>query len=250
MNKLDGIPIPKLTGRSATCLCLTKQGLPVTLEIADEMGPIFQFKFADAIGVLCPAMNWLKKSLKNPVLTKHGEGAIESSRVQRRRALYKLDGRTQLAESPQHPSAELQPESDEGIPSHDAGYRRPAHSKWSRLNQDESIDVPDDMTRLTLDTIGLCGFNYRFNSFYREGQHPFIESMVRGLSEAMRQTKRFPLQDKLMIQTKRRFNSDVESMFLLLTGSSLTGSRPRVKAEMTSCRLCFMRKTLRPAKTG
>ena len=88
--------------------------------------------------------------------------------------------------------------------------------KWSRLDQDESIDVPDDMTRLTLDTIGLCGFNYRFNSFYREGQHPFIESMVRGLSEAMRQTKRFPLQDKLMIQTKRRFNSDVESMFSLV----------------------------------
>lgn len=37
--------------------------------------------------------------------------------------------------------------------------------KWGRLNPDESIDVPDDMTRLTLDTIGLCGFNFRLNSF-------------------------------------------------------------------------------------
>src|SRR6266404_2305010 len=39
--------------------------------------------------------------------------------------------------------------------------------KWERLNADEEIDVVHDMTALTLDTIGLCGFDYRFNSFYR-----------------------------------------------------------------------------------
>ena len=49
--------------------------------------------------------------------------------------------------------------------------------KWARLNPNEDVDVPEDMTRLTLDTIGLCGFNYRFNSFYRETPHPFITSM-------------------------------------------------------------------------
>lgn len=32
--------------------------------------------------------------------------------------------------------------------------------KWERLNPDEEIDVPAEMTRLTLDTIGLCGFHY------------------------------------------------------------------------------------------
>ena len=40
--------------------------------------------------------------------------------------------------------------------------------KWDRLNPDDVVDVPADMTRLTLDTIALCGFNYRFNSFYRD----------------------------------------------------------------------------------
>ena len=40
--------------------------------------------------------------------------------------------------------------------------------KWERLNADDEIDVTHDMTSLTLDTIGLCGFDYRFNSFYRE----------------------------------------------------------------------------------
>ncbi|MGZ3601254.1 MAG: cytochrome P450, partial [Ktedonobacterales bacterium] len=56
--------------------------------------------------------------------------------------------------------------------------------KWERLNPDDEIDVPADMTRLTLDTIGLCGFDYRFNSFYRTDQHPFVAAMVDSLSKA------------------------------------------------------------------
>ena len=53
--------------------------------------------------------------------------------------------------------------------------------KWERLNSDDAIDVPKDMVRLTLDTIGVCGFGYRFNSFYREDFHPFIEALNRTL---------------------------------------------------------------------
>ncbi len=53
--------------------------------------------------------------------------------------------------------------------------------KWERLNADEEIDVVHDMTALTLDTIGLCGFDYRFNSFYRRDYHPFVEALVRSL---------------------------------------------------------------------
>ena len=53
--------------------------------------------------------------------------------------------------------------------------------KWERMNSDDVIDVPKDMIRLTLDTIGVCGFGYRFNSFYREDFHPFIEALNRTL---------------------------------------------------------------------
>ncbi|WP_420491356.1 cytochrome P450 [Neobacillus drentensis] len=88
--------------------------------------------------------------------------------------------------------------------------------KWSRLNSDESINVPEDMTRLTLDTIGLCGFNYRFNSFYREKPHRFIKSMGRALDEAMNQSNRLGIQDKLMIKKKRQFNLDIDYMFSLV----------------------------------
>ena len=56
--------------------------------------------------------------------------------------------------------------------------------KWERLNPDDVVDVPADMTRLTLDTIALCGFNYRFNSFYRETPHPFVVAMIGHLEAA------------------------------------------------------------------
>src|SRR3989441_795527 len=74
--------------------------------------------------------------------------------------------------------------------------------KWERLNADEEIDVVHDMTALTLDTIGLCGFDYRFNSFYREDYHPFVESLVRSLETIMR-TRGLPLEG-LWLQKRRK----------------------------------------------
>ena len=69
--------------------------------------------------------------------------------------------------------------------------------KWARLNPDEEVDVPADMTRLTLDTIALCGFGYRFNSFYRETPHPFVEAMVRTLEESQNRMRQLPIQTRL-----------------------------------------------------
>ena len=84
--------------------------------------------------------------------------------------------------------------------------------KWERLNADEEIDVPDNMTRLTLDTIGLCGFDYRFNSFYRENLHPFVSSMIRALAEAMERGSRLPIQNKLLLHKQHQMHSDIELM--------------------------------------
>ena len=84
--------------------------------------------------------------------------------------------------------------------------------KWERLNPEDVIDVGDDMTRLTLDTIGLCGFDYRFNSFYRQEPHPFVLTMVRALSEALAQLHRLPIQNSLMFGTRRRFERDIAYM--------------------------------------
>lgn len=49
--------------------------------------------------------------------------------------------------------------------------------KWARHGPDHVIQVTDDFTRLTLDTIALCAMDYRFNSYYYESIHPFIQAM-------------------------------------------------------------------------
>ena len=83
--------------------------------------------------------------------------------------------------------------------------------KWERLNGDEEIDVVHDMTALTLDTIGLCGFDYRFNSFYRRDYHPFVESLVRSL-ETIMMTRGLPMENLWMQKRRRDLAGDVAFM--------------------------------------
>src|SRR3977135_2641882 len=83
--------------------------------------------------------------------------------------------------------------------------------KWERLNGDEEIDVVHDMTALTLDTIGLCGFDYRFNSFYRRDYHPFVESLVRSL-ETIMMTRGIPLEGLWLQKRRRDLAADVAFM--------------------------------------
>jgi cytochrome P450 / NADPH-cytochrome P450 reductase len=90
--------------------------------------------------------------------------------------------------------------------------------KWARLNPDEVIDVPGDMTRLTLDTIGLCGFNYRFNSFYRETPHPFVAAMVRSLEQSQTRSRQLPLQTRLDRRAQRQSARDDAFMSELVRG--------------------------------
>src|SRR6195952_4812231 len=83
--------------------------------------------------------------------------------------------------------------------------------KWERLNGDEEIDVVHDMTALTLDTIGLCGFDYRFNSFYRRDYHPFVESLVRSL-ETIMMIRGLPMENLWMQKRRRHLATDVAFM--------------------------------------
>ncbi|MGY1760679.1 bifunctional cytochrome P450/NADPH--P450 reductase [Geodermatophilus sp. SYSU D00779] len=84
--------------------------------------------------------------------------------------------------------------------------------KWSRLNPGEEVDVPADMTRLTLDTIALCGFGYRFNSFYRETPHPFVDAMIRTLAESQARARQLPVQTRLKVRAQRQLEEDQQFM--------------------------------------
>ncbi len=83
--------------------------------------------------------------------------------------------------------------------------------KWERLNADDEIDVVHDMTALTLDTIGLCGFDYRFNSFYRRDYHPYVEALVRSLETVM-MTRGLPFEGLFMRERRQHLDVDIAFM--------------------------------------
>src|SRR6202042_1033279 len=83
--------------------------------------------------------------------------------------------------------------------------------KWERLNADDEIDVVHDMTALTLDTIGLCGFDYRFNSFYRRDYHPYVEALG-GSLETIMMIRGLPLENLWMQKRRRDLAGDVAFM--------------------------------------
>ncbi|MEM7189280.1 MAG: cytochrome P450, partial [Pseudomonadota bacterium] len=83
--------------------------------------------------------------------------------------------------------------------------------KWERLNSDDEIDVVHDMTAVALDVIGICGFNYRFNSFYRRDYHPFIDALNRSLETCMVQ-RGLPFESTLMHGRLSKLEEDTAYM--------------------------------------
>ncbi|KAF2108226.1 bifunctional P-450:NADPH-P450 reductase [Lophiotrema nucula] len=55
--------------------------------------------------------------------------------------------------------------------------------KWARKGPSYRIPITEDFTRLTLDTIALCTMDYRFNSFYQDGMHSFVDAMLAVLTD-------------------------------------------------------------------
>ncbi|CAF0931376.1 unnamed protein product, partial [Didymodactylos carnosus] len=86
--------------------------------------------------------------------------------------------------------------------------------RWKRFAGEE-INVCDNFTRLTLDTIALCSFDYRFNSFYQEKMHHFVDAMINVLIESNKRVQRLPLQNTLMMGTARRYYEDIAYMHKL-----------------------------------
>lgn len=84
--------------------------------------------------------------------------------------------------------------------------------RWERLNPDEEIDVARDMTSLTVDTIGLSGFNYRFNSFYHDTEHPFVGAMADALGITMDELRDVPMENLVRKSRDRQLQEDIRTM--------------------------------------
>ncbi|MFJ4714415.1 cytochrome P450 [Streptomyces sp. NPDC088785] len=70
------------------------------------------------------------------------------------------------------------------------------------------VDVPGDMTKLTLETISRTGFGHDFQSFERERLHPFVTAMVGALSFAQRRNVVPPVLASLLRGAEKRNAAD------------------------------------------
>ena len=85
-------------------------------------------------------------------------------------------------------------------------------SMWHRARHgsDHVIHVTDDFTRLTLDTIALCAMDYRFNSYYSEKVHPFIEAMGDFLKVSGDRARRPPMTQIFYRQETQTYWENIE----------------------------------------
>ncbi|MCY9057681.1 bifunctional P-450/NADPH--P450 reductase [Bacillus inaquosorum] len=218
MKETSPIPQPKTFGPLGNLPLIDKDRPTLSLiKLAEEQGPIFQIHTPAGTTIVVSGHELVKEVCDEERFDKSIEGALEKVRAFSGDGLF-----TSWTHEPNWRKAH-----NILMPTFSQRAMKDYHEKmvdiavqliqkWARLNPNEAVDVPGDMTRLTLDTIGLCGFNYRFNSYYRETPHPFINSMVRALDEAMHQMQRLDFQDKLMVRTKRQFHHDIQTMFSLV----------------------------------
>ncbi|MEW6280142.1 MAG: cytochrome P450, partial [Candidatus Eremiobacterota bacterium] len=82
--------------------------------------------------------------------------------------------------------------------------------RWERAaDSGEEVDVKADFGRLSMDTIGLCGFNARFHSFQRPSPHPIVQSLDRLVSELDRRAERGPLLNWVMFHKQHEWQAEI-----------------------------------------
>ncbi|MET7598120.1 cytochrome P450 [Streptomyces sp. NPDC004082] len=83
--------------------------------------------------------------------------------------------------------------------------------RWDRqAAAGHGVDVPGDMTKLTLETISRTGFGHDFGSFERSRPHPFVDAMVGALTHAQRRNVvPAPLAPLVLRRASRRNEADM-----------------------------------------
>src|SRR5712675_359032 len=212
-NKLSPIPRPPVKPVVGNMLSLDSTA-PVQhlVRLTKELGPIFWLDMMGAPLVIVSGHDLVEELSDEKRFDKAVRGSLRRVRAVGGDGLFTAD-----TNEPNWSKAHnilLQPFGNRAMQSYHPSMVDIAEQlvkKWERLNADEEIDVVHDMTALTLDTIGLCGFDYRFNSFYRRDYHPFVASLVRSL-ETIMMIRGLPLENLWMRNRNRDLASDVAFM--------------------------------------
>ncbi|MEU9370472.1 cytochrome P450 [Streptomyces avermitilis] len=83
--------------------------------------------------------------------------------------------------------------------------------KWER-KEGRPVNITDDYTRLTLDTIALSGFGYRFDSFAKEDLHPFLNALLEALVESLRRSQELSMMTKFRKADDKRYRENIQLM--------------------------------------
>jgi cytochrome P450 / NADPH-cytochrome P450 reductase len=212
-NRLSPIPQPPTKPVVGNMLSLDSTAPVQNLaQLARELGPIFWLDMMGAPLVIVSGHDLVDELSDEKRFDKTVRGPLRRVRAIGGDGLFTAD-----TDEPNWSKAHnilLQPFGNRAMQSYHPSMVDIAEQlvkKWERLNADEEIDVVHDMTALTLDTIGLCGFDYRFNSFYRRDYHPFVASLVRSL-ETIMMIRGLPLENLWMQKRRREMAEDVTFM--------------------------------------
>jgi cytochrome P450 / NADPH-cytochrome P450 reductase len=212
-NRLSPIPQPPTKPVVGNMLSLDSSAPVQNLaRLAKELGPIFWLDMMGAPIVIVSGHDLVEELSDEKRFDKAVRGPLRRVRAVGGDGLFTAD-----TSEPNWSKAHnilLQPFGNRAMQSYHPSMVDIAEQlvkKWERLNGDEEIDVVHDMTALTLDTIGLCGFDYRFNSFYRRDYHPFVASLVRSL-ETIMMIRGLPMENLWMKKRRRDLAGDVAFM--------------------------------------
>src|SRR6187455_452187 len=216
-NKLDPIPHPPKKPVVGNMLSLDPNA-PVQhlVRLTKELGPIFWLDMMGAPLVIVSGHDLIDELSDEKRFDKAVRGSLRRVRAVGGDGLFTAD-----TNEPNWSKAHnilLQPFGNRAMTSYHPSMVDIAEQlvkKWERLNGDEEIDVVHDMTALTLDTIGVCGFDYRFNSFYRRDYHPFIDALTRTLETCMVQ-RGLPFEKVILRRRLDQLKADVAFMSKLV----------------------------------
>ncbi|MFE1172403.1 bifunctional cytochrome P450/NADPH--P450 reductase [Streptomyces sp. NPDC058773] len=186
----DGIPVADLTDTG-----ITHTPLQQSMDLARIHGPFFKRKFGERETLFVSALDLVTEIADESRFSKGVSVVLENVREFAGDGLF-----TAYNDEPNWAKAH-----EVLMPAFALGSMRTYHpamlkvarrvmAAWDRQVADGTpVQVADDMTRMTLDTIGLAGFGFDFESFSRgETPPPFVEAMVRCLEWSMTKFSRDP----------------------------------------------------------
>ncbi|MEU5471796.1 cytochrome P450 [Streptomyces lydicus] len=222
----DGIPVADITAAGVTTTPIQQ-----AMDLARIHGPVFKRKLGDRETLFVTSLDLVTEVADETRFAKGVSVILENVREFAGDGLF-----TAYNDEPNWAKAH-----EVLMPAFALGSMRTYHpamlkvarrvmANWDRRVADGTpAQVAEDMTRMTLDTIGLAGFGFDFESFSRgDSAHPFVEAMVRCLQWSGKKFARDPHADHSAEDAAFRADADylasvVDEVIAARTASGETG---------------------------